>query len=48
MDYQYHKTKVQIAVLEDVMKEYPTSSIPNVIAQLKARLEHYKSRINDN
>lgn len=48
MDYEYHKIKGQIAVLEDVATEYPTSSVPNVIAQLKARLDFYNSRINDN
>ncbi len=47
MDYEFHKIKGQIAVLEDVVKEYPTSSVPNVIAQLKARLKHYESLIND-
>lgn len=48
MDYEFHKIKGQIAVLEDVVKEYPTSSVPNVIAQLKARLAHHESLINDN
>lgn len=47
MDYEYHKLKGQIAVLEDVAKDYPTSSIPNAIAQLKARLKHIESRINE-
>lgn len=47
MDYEFHKIKGQIAVLEDVVKEYPTSSVPNVIAQLKARLAHHESLTND-
>ena len=46
MDYEFHKIKGQIAVLEDVVKEYPTSSVPNALMQLKSRLKHIESRIN--
>lgn len=36
--YEYHKIKSQIAILKDVVEEYPTASLPNVIQQLEARL----------
>lgn len=40
MDYEYHKLKAQLAVLKDVEKDYPTSSIANVIKQLESRIKH--------
>ena len=39
-DYEYHKLKAQLAILEDVAKEYPTSSVPNAIQQIKSRIKH--------
>lgn len=44
MDYEYHKIKSQIAVLKDVAKDYPTSSIVNAITQLEARLKAIEER----
>jgi hypothetical protein len=38
--YEYHKLKAQLAILEDVAKEYPTSSVPNAIQQIKSRIKH--------
>lgn len=38
--YEYHKLKAQLAVLEDIAKEYPTSSVPNAIQQIKSRIKH--------
>ena len=43
--YEYHKITLQIAILKDVATVYPTSSIPNAIQQLEARLEHIKSNM---
>ena len=39
--YEYHKLKAQLAILEDVAKEYSTSSsVPNAIQQIKSRIKH--------
>jgi len=38
--YEYYKLKAQLAILEDVAKEYPTSSVPNAIQQIKSRIKH--------
>lgn len=44
--YEYHKLKAQLAVLEDVAKEYPTSSVSNAIQQIKSRIKHIEENGN--
>ena len=44
MEYEFHKIRSQLAVLRDVVAEYPTSSLPNVIQQLQARLDNLSSK----
>jgi hypothetical protein len=44
MDWELHKLRAQLAVLKDVEKVYPTSSIPNAITQIEARIKHIESR----
>ena len=45
-DYEYNKLKAQLAILEDVAKEYPTSSVPNAIQQIKSRIKHIEENGN--
>lgn len=45
MDYEYHKLKSQLAILRDVVKDYPTTSLPNAIQQIEARIKHIESCI---
>ena len=44
---EYYKVKMQLTVLNDIVKTYPTSSIPNVIQQLESRLDVIKIK-NEN
>lgn len=44
MDYDYHRLKAWESILEDVAKDYPTSSIPNAITQIKARIKHIEEK----
>lgn len=43
MEYELNKLKAQVAVLKDVLKEYPTSTVSNAIKQLEARIEHIEN-----
>lgn len=43
MDWELHKLRAQLAVLKDVEKDYPTSSIGNCIIQIEARVKHIES-----
>lgn len=42
-NYEYNKLKAQLAILEDIAKEYPTSSVPNAIQQIKSRIKHIRN-----
>ncbi len=44
MDYEYHKLKAQLAILKDVLKTYPTSSISNIIAQISERIKEIEKK----
>ena len=44
MDWELHKLKAQLSILKDVAEVYPTSSIPNAITQIEARIKHIESR----
>ena len=44
MDYEYHRLRAWLGILEDVVKEYPTSSIPNTIRQIRDRINHKESK----
>ena len=44
MDWELHKLRAQVAVLKDVEKVYPTSSITNAITQIEARIKEKESR----
>lgn len=39
-DYQYHKLKLQAAMLNDILREYPTSSVANALTQITSRIKH--------
>lgn len=43
-DYEYHRLKAQLAILQDVAKDYPTSSIANAMTQIEARIKLYDAR----
>ena len=43
MDWELHKLRAQLAVLRDVEKDYPTSSIGNCITQIESRIKYIKS-----
>lgn len=45
MDYIIHRLNAQIAILKDVEKDYPTSSINNIIMQLTGRLNFLKEKL---
>jgi len=44
MNYEYHKLKGQLAVLKDVLNEYPTASLSNVVQQIEARIKHIEQQ----
>jgi hypothetical protein len=44
MDYELHKLKAQVAVLKDVAKVYPTSTIDNCITQMESRIKEIESQ----
>lgn len=39
MDYELSKLRAQVAVLKDVERDYPSSSIDNRISQIEARIK---------
>lgn len=39
MEYEYHRLKAQLAILKDVMQEYPTATIANAAQQIQARIK---------
>lgn len=39
LNYEYHKLRAQRSVLVDVLKDYPTSTIQNVITQIESRIK---------
>ena len=46
MDYIIHRLNAQIAILKDVEKDYPTSSINNIIMQQTGRLNFLKEKLD--
>ena len=44
MDYELHKLRAQVAVLKDVEKEYPTSTIGNCITQIESRIKEIEKQ----
>lgn len=44
MNYELHKLKAQVAVLKDVVKVYPTSTIGNCITQIESRINEIESQ----
>lgn len=44
----YHRLRAQAAVLEDIIKEYPTSSITNALTQIKSRIKHMEENGKSN
>ena len=44
-DYDYHRLKAQFAILQDVAKDYPTSSISNAMTQIEARIKLFEAKI---
>lgn len=47
MDYELHKLRAQVAVLNDVAKIYPTSSIGNCITQIESRIKEIESQTKE-
>lgn len=47
MNWELHKLRAQFAVLKDVEKVYPTSSIPCAIKQIESRIKHIESTNNE-
>jgi hypothetical protein len=43
-NYDYHRLKVQLAILQDVAKDYPTSSISNAMSQIEARIKLFEAK----
>ena len=43
MDYVLNKLRAQVAVLKDVMKDYPTSTIDNAVKQIESRIKHIEN-----
>lgn len=39
MDYELSKLRAQVAVLKDIERDYPSSSIENCISQIEARIK---------
>lgn len=39
MDYELSKLRAQVAVLKDIERDYPSSSIDNCISQIEARIK---------
>lgn len=44
MNWNLHKLRAQVAVLKDVLKEYPTSTISCAITQIESRIKHIESQ----
>ena len=40
MSYKTDRMKAQISVLREIMEEYPTRSIDNIIRQLESRVKY--------
>lgn len=47
MDYELHKLKAQVAVLNDVAKVYPTCTIGNCITQIEARIKEIEKQTKE-
>lgn len=47
LDYELSKLNAQVAILKDVAKTYPHSSIGNAITQIEARIEHLRKEHKD-
>lgn len=46
-DYEYHKLRAWLSVLKDVVKEYRTRTIENVIDNVEARVKYEEKRRED-
>ena len=44
MNWNLHKLRAQIAVLKDVLKEYPTSTIACAVKQIETRIKYIESQ----
>jgi hypothetical protein len=47
MNYELHKLRAQVAVLKDVEKEYPTSTIGNCITQIESRINEIEKQTKE-
>ena len=47
MNWNLHKLRAQVAVLKDVLKEYPTSTISCAIKQIESRINYIESTNKD-
>lgn len=47
MEYELHKLKAQVAVLKDVAKVYPTSTIGNCITQTESRIKEIEKQTKE-
>ena len=44
MNWNLHKLRAQVAVLKDVLKEYPTSTISCAVKQIETRIKYIESQ----
>ena len=44
--YVYHKLKLQLGMLREVHKEYPTSTIDSAMMQIESRIKCIEQRNN--
>lgn len=44
MDYELNRLKAQVAVLRDVLSDYPTSTLSNAITQIESRIRHIENK----
>jgi hypothetical protein len=47
MDWELHKLRAWAAVLNDVLKEYPTATISCAVKQIESRINHIESTNNE-
>ena len=47
MDYGLNRLRAQVAVLKDVEKEYPKSTVSNAISQMEARIKEIESQTKE-
>ena len=47
MDWEIHRLRAQVAVLEDVAEVYPTCTIDNCITQIESRIKEIEKQAKE-